>query len=156
MKSRTSFCPSADWRPGNHLCFLYETDEEHRAVMSSFLQQGLEYGEKVLYLLDQRAPETILKYLKDEGLDLEPYLRRGQLVFLNARETYLDQGKFEPEALINFWLRELEKSVAEEFKGLRVTGEMTWALQPAPGVDRLIEYEIRLNEFPQIENFLCL
>jgi PAS domain S-box-containing protein len=156
MECSQSLGHLTDWRPGNHLCFLYETEEEHQAVLTPFLRQGLEQGEKVIYLWDQRVPETILGYLEGEGVDLEPCLRRGQLLFLSAPETYLDQGRFVPEVLVSLWQREVEKSLAEGFLGLRVTGEMTWALQSAPGVDRLIEYESQMNEFSLAENFLSL
>lgn len=156
MDSSKSLRRSANWQPGNHLCFLYKTEAEHRAVLTSFLRQGLEQGEKVIYLFDHRVPETIHIYLKDGGLDLDPYLRRGQLLFLSAPETFLSQGKFEPEALISLWQREIKKSAAEGFKGLRVSEEMTWALQPLSGVDRLIEYESQMNDFCRVENFLCL
>ena len=44
-----------DLRPGDHLCCLYETEEQHRAVVTPFLRQGLERGEKVLYIVDARA-----------------------------------------------------------------------------------------------------
>jgi len=127
MKSWKSGAHLADFQPGDHLCFLYETEEEHRAVLTPFLRQGLEYGDKIIYLLDHHAPETIFKYLEDEGMDLEPFLGRGQLIFRSARETYLSRGKFEPEAMIDLWQQELEQSLAEGYRGLRVTGEMTWA-----------------------------
>jgi len=155
MKSWKSGAHLADFQPGDHLCFLYETEEEHRAVLTPFLRQGLEYGDKIIYLLDHHAPETIFKYLEDEGMDLEPFLGRGQLIFRSARETYLSQGKFEPEAMIDLWQQELEQSLAEGYRGLRVTGEMTWASEQVPGAE-LISYETRLNESPRAENFLAL
>lgn len=53
----------ADLRPGEHLCLLHETEEEHRAVLTLFLRQGLERGEKVLYVADTRPDDSILRVL---------------------------------------------------------------------------------------------
>lgn len=76
---------------------------------------------------------------------------RGALVIETKRETYLRQGTFDPQAVIAF-LRETERlALVAGFTGLRVTGEMTWAL--GSGTDgetdpaTVIEYEALLNDF---------
>jgi hypothetical protein len=66
-----------DLAPGNHLCCLYETEEEHRALVTAFLRQGLQRREKVLYVADARAAVTILDYLRKDGVEPEPYLENG-------------------------------------------------------------------------------
>jgi len=40
-----------------------------------------------------------------------------------------------------------EGALADRFAGLRVTGQMTWALRDLPGTGRLLEYEARINDF---------
>jgi PAS domain S-box-containing protein len=132
--------------PGDHLCCLFETEEEHRAVLTPFFRQGLEGGEKVLYIVDIRKADTILDYLRDGGLDVEPYLARGQLVILNRNDAYIREGVFDPDGMIGLLRTETERALAEGYMVLRVTGEMTWALQGFPGSERLIEYETKLNE----------
>ena len=133
--------------PGDHLCCLYETEEEHRAVLTPFLRQGLERGEKVLYIVDTHTAEDVLGYLQEEGLEVGPYLARRQLVVLNQAEAYMSQGVFDPERMIALLQAEIERALADGYSALRVAGEMTWALQGLPGSERLIEYEARLNEF---------
>ena len=137
----------ADLEPGDHLCCLYETEEEHRAVLTPFLRQGLERGEKAVYIVDARTAETILGYLRDEGLGVEPYLARGQLVILTRDDAYMRDGVFDPGRMIALLRAETDRALAEGYPALRVTGEMTWALRGLPGSERLIEYEARLNEF---------
>lgn len=44
-------------------------------------------------------------------------------------------------------LHDVHREAREDgFDSVRVTGEMTWALSGAPGSERLLEYETRLNE----------
>jgi PAS domain S-box-containing protein len=137
----------ADLQPGNHWCCLYETDEQHRAVITPFLRQGLEQGQKVLYIVDARTAEVVFKYLQDDGLEVEPFLTREQLRILSYDTTYLRGGTFDPDRMVALLHAETEQALAEGYPALRVTGEMTWALRGLPGSERLIEYEARLNEF---------
>ena len=137
----------ADLRPGDHLCCLYETEEEHQAVLTSFLRQGLERGEKVIYIVDARTAETVLGYLRDDGLAPEPHLVSGQLTILTSDDTYLREGAFDPDGMIAHLRSGTEQALAEGYPALRVAGEMTWVLRGLPGSERLIEYESKLNEF---------
>lgn len=132
---------------GDHLSFIYKTEEEHRAVLTPFLRQGLERGEKVLYIVDSHTADTILSYLRDDELDVEAYLASGQLVILSSDDVYMHQGIFDPDRLIALFEEETDRALAEGYPALRITGEMTWALRGLPGCERLIEYEARLNKF---------
>ena len=147
MPSTHSVRTIADLGPGDHLCCLYETEEERRAVLTPFLRQGLEQGEKVAYIVDARTAETVLGYLRDDGLAPRPYLARGQLVLLTRDDAYMREGVFDPEGMIALLRAETEQALAEGYPALRVTGEMTWALRGLAGSERLIEYEAKLNEF---------
>ena len=136
-----------DLVPGDHLCCLYETEEEHRAVLTPFLRQGLERGEKVLYIVDARTAEAVLAYLRENGLEVEPYLARGQLSILTRDDAYMRQGVFDPDGMIALVRTETARALAEGYSALRASGETTWALRGLPGSGRLIEYEAKLNTF---------
>jgi PAS domain S-box-containing protein len=133
--------------PGDHLCCIYETEAEHRAVLTPFLRQGLERGEKVLYVVDEHTAEAILDYLRDDGFGVEQYLESGQLSILSHDEAYTRGGSFDPDAMIALLEAETERALSEGYTALRVTGEMCWALRGLPGSERLIEYEAKLNQF---------
>ena len=133
--------------PGDHLCCIYETDEEHRGLITPFLRQGLERNEKVFYILDGRSAEIVLGYLREDGLDPRPYLDRGQLAILTVSDTYMRDGAFIPDRMISFLRQESDRAIGEGYGALRVTGEMSWALWSTPGSHPLIEYESKLNGF---------
>ena len=136
-----------DLGQGDHLCYLYESQDEHRALLVHYLRLGLERSEKVLYIVDARTAVTVLDYLRDDGLDVELLLASGQLSVLTANDTYLRTGVFDPEGMIALLRSETERALSEGYTALRVTDEMTWALRGLPGSDRLIEYEAKLNVF---------
>jgi PAS domain S-box-containing protein len=136
-----------DPEPGDHFCCIYETDEEHRAVITPFLRRGLEEGEKALYIVDSRTAETILAYLREDGMDVESFLSKGQLVILTFDESYMREAAFDPDAMIALMRAETKKALHEGYSALRVTGEMTWALKGLSGSEKLMEYEAKLNKF---------
>jgi len=136
-----------DMEAGDHMCCFYETDEEHRALLTPFMRQGLERGEKVLYIVDSRTAEQVLNYLRDDEMVPETYLESGQLAILTADEAYMREGTFDPDAMIDLLRDETERALNEGYSALRVTGEMSWALKGLPRSERLIEYEAKLNEF---------
>ncbi|HEX9780198.1 MAG TPA: MEDS domain-containing protein [bacterium] len=137
----------AELKLGEHVCCLYESEDEHRRVLSAFLTQGLCQRGRFVYVTDGHPPETILKYLTGAGQDPEPDLASGQLRFLRKEDAYLRLGLFDPDKMIRMLGDETARAVADGYAGLWVTGEMTWALSGAPGSARLIEYEARLNRF---------
>jgi len=133
--------------PQAHVCFLYETEGQLRAVLPPFVRQGLEKNEKVIYIADAPSAEAAWALFSGRGHDLGPYLDRGQLTFLTAEDAYLRSGVFDPDEMIALLKGFTEGALAQGYGGLRVTGEMSWTLRDPSGADRLIEYEARLNDF---------
>jgi PAS domain S-box-containing protein len=137
----------SDIKPGDHLCCIYSSEDEHRSVITQYLRAGLEHNEKVFYILDARTRDVLINYLKNDGIDVEEYLKKGQLSILTITNAYMEGGVFDPERMIRLLTSETRKALDEGYSALRVTGEMSWALRGLPGSERLIEYENKLNTF---------
>ncbi len=137
----------AELGSGDHVACIYESEEEHRQVMTPFIRSGLERREKVLYITDVRKEDCILEYLADDGVDAERYVKTGQLVFAPASDTYLRDGYFDTEGMLALAQAETDRALAEGFAAMRYTSEPTWVLREPPGSDRFMEYEAALNDF---------
>jgi len=137
------------WRlqAGDHLCCLYASEEEHRALLSPFMRQGLERHEKVLYIVDDHTAGQIIDYLSADGVEVKQYLQGGQLSVLSSDESYVHAGVFDPDRMIALLRSETERAAGLGYRALRVTGEMSWALKGLPGSERIVEYEAKLNTF---------
>ncbi len=131
--------------PGAHLCLVYDTAEEQLAAVVPYIEDGLARRDRCVYIVDERSVDEIELALASAGVDLDRERRRGALVILTKRDAYLRSGIFDPEAMIAFLREAIERAAADGFAGLSITGEMTWALGPETGNDRLIEYENKLN-----------
>ncbi len=137
----------ADLGPGDHLCCIYQTEAEHRTVLTPFLRQGLERNEKVLYVADTHAADVVTDYLRDDGIDPQPYLASGQLEVLGGQETYLRGGTFSPEGMVALLRSETERALSDGYSALRVTGETAWVHSGQVEPERVVEYEVLVNAF---------
>lgn len=134
-------------QPGDHYCGVYRTDEDHRALVTHFVRQGVERNEKMFYIVNAQSAAQLKAMLAAADVDAEALTGRGQLVILTAKEAYLKDGQFNPDKMITLLQGETDKALDEGYTALRVTGEMTWALAGEPGSERLVEYEAKLNAF---------
>ncbi|MFD5449487.1 MULTISPECIES: MEDS domain-containing protein [unclassified Streptomyces] len=130
---------------GDHLCLAFADDDQQRRVVTAYLADGLERGERVLYFADQCAPESVLGWLSAAGISTGPALRKGRLVVTTADESYLASGTFDADDMVTALRQEVRDSLAAGYTGFRVSGEMGWALRDVPGADRLSTYETEVN-----------
>jgi PAS domain S-box-containing protein len=146
-----SFSPLAEelnrLQLGDHLCSIYRDFEEQMEVIVPFFAAGLARGQRCLYLADRTSLSQIVPAFRARGVNIEEALASDQLLFLTTQESYLLDGRFDPERMIAT-LQKAEREARESgYSGLRATGEMSWILAGLPGSERLIEYESRLNDF---------
>ncbi|WP_375769037.1 MEDS domain-containing protein [Archangium gephyra] len=132
---------------GDHVCLVYERPEEQVVAMVPYVRQGLERGERCVYVVDEHSVDDVAAVLEAHGVEVERERARGALVFLTQREVFLRGGRFEPEAMVDYFRRVEQESLAAGFTGVCATGEMSWALGPEPSRQELIRYESLLNHF---------
>lgn len=134
-------------KPGDHYCGIFRSDAEQRQIVIDFIRLGVQRNEKMLYLVNLQSAEQLKQTLGAAGIDADALLQTGQLSILAAKEVYLTDGVFQPELMIEMLGRETAAALAAGYSALRVTGEMSWALEGDPGSERLVEYESLLNAF---------
>ena len=147
MKTRFFLDTPIELHNGDHLCCLYETDEDRRKVLALVMRQGLERGEKASLIGDIEGSQAILDQMEEDGFEVSSYLSSGQLGVMSFDETYLREGVFDPDKMIDLLETETDRALTQGYRGLRVTGDMSWALQTPPGSEHIIKYEAKLNEY---------
>ncbi len=130
-----------------HLCLIYETQEEQLAAALPFLRVGLERRERCVYLADENQTATVLEALRKAGTDVDRYVRSRALIMARKQETYLAHGRFDPDWMIRFLSALRDEEGDGKFSGLRILGEMTWVLEEDTAPDILVEYEAKLSRF---------
>ena len=131
----------------DHICLIYESQEEQLAMPVPSIRMGLERGEKCIFIAPEKTLRDVNEALHAIGIDVDEAMNSGRLAVASQEDTYLRNGHFEPDRMIRFLADSLEPAIASGFSGLRVVGEMTWALGGDLGTGQLIEYEAKLNHF---------
>ncbi|MFC4439102.1 MULTISPECIES: MEDS domain-containing protein [Natrialbaceae] len=140
----------------DHFALIYESQEEQFAAVMPFIRQGLERGERCLYIADDRSRETVLEAMREYGIDADAALESGALMVQTKQDTYLRNGSFDPDDMIAFLADAVDDAI-EEYEGLRVTGEMSWVFGDDLEIEDLLEYEGKLDTlFPDVNGIaLC-
>ncbi|GAA0663773.1 hypothetical protein GCM10009535_49250 [Streptomyces thermocarboxydovorans] len=143
--------------PGDHLCAFYRGPAARDEILIPYLREGLQTGDKCICVVDANDPEAVLAALAAD-LDRGPCLSSQQLDVQRSSDTYLREGRFSTDVMLDFWDDAVGGALAHGFSFSRAVGEMTWSLRQMSGVEELVEYESRLNRFlpryPQV--VLCL
>jgi signal transduction histidine kinase len=132
---------------GQHICLLYDNAEDQIAAIVPYIREGLRLGEFCMYVADDRTVGEVREALATSGIDVAAEVERGALLFLTKDDSYFRDGRFEPAATIEFLKESVSDAISQNWTGVRMAGEMTWALDGETSHQELIEYEAMLNEF---------
>lgn len=129
----------------DHVCLIYESKEEQLRTIVPFISEGIKRGEQCVYIADENTSTEVLKALENAGAHTDSAVKSGALVICDKYASYLKTGKFDPNEMMEFLVQFSEQSKKQGYPMLRLTGEMSWALGNDSGINRLIEYESKLN-----------
>ena len=138
-----------------HIALFYKDQEERFATVAPFIRQGIEQGERVMYVIDDLPKSTILEELRGGEVDIDAALDAGQLTFHSLDETYLRSGRFDPDDMLEVYADAIEEAKAE-YPGLRVTANTNFILDEHATIEDFMAYESRVNEFFEGEDCIAL
>jgi hypothetical protein len=145
MSLKTSSAIGEELGLGDHVAFFFKENTERLAVAIPYMLEGLRKGERCVYIADENTVPGILAEFGRAGVNIDEATYRGALSVLTKHDTYLRHGMFEPERMISDLDRDVRLALQSGFSGLRVTGEMSWALDLPSALGRLCEYEHELR-----------
>jgi hypothetical protein len=139
-------------RPG-HICAFFDSRDAEYNVLLPYLKEGVDRGDKVLNVLDEGRHEDHERRLRGAGIRVD----LGDVSVAASETTYLSDGRFDMERMAKF----VEDTVANARAGgcrVRTAGWMNWLQDGAPGSERAVEYEARMNLLvPKYDcTFMCV
>jgi len=87
-------------KEGETAVVIYTSAVDKMKVFSAFIREGLENGDLVDYTYPDEEAETVRAKLKEYGIDVEKYERKGALVLTGLSEWYMPDGKFDKERVL--------------------------------------------------------
>lgn len=129
---------------GDHVAFFFKRNEERLSLVIPYMVAGLRNNERCIYVADENTVPAILAEFKKAGIDIDAASASGALSVVTKHDTYLRHGIFDPEKMIADLDKDVRYALQHGFSGLRITGEMSWALDLPSALSRLCEYEQEL------------
>ncbi|WP_193570272.1 MEDS domain-containing protein [Halorussus rarus] len=128
----------------DHFALVYDSREEQFAAAVPFIRQGLDRGERCVYIAYENSREDVLAAMRECGVDVDAALDSGQLSVHDETETYLRNETFDADETVAFLDAAID-AADEEYEGLRVTGEMSSVLEEDPDGEELVRCEAKAN-----------
>lgn len=127
-----------------HICAFFNSREEQNKLLMPFFKEGFDRGEKLFHIVDSRHREEHLCDCQAWGIDTTSADEGGQVEVRTWEDAYLRDGFFDGDRMVGI-LEEVLEGNRERYGLSRLMGNMEWALEPAPGVLDIVEYESKLN-----------
>lgn len=129
-----------------HACAFFHTDEEKFRVLMPFILEGFARGDLAAHIVNPARRAAHLAWLAGAGVDTAAAKAQGQLVVRTWDETYLQDGQFDQQRMIDTLLALIAPENAPPGKISRNIADMAWSAANGPSAYEIVEYEARLNQ----------
>lgn len=129
-----------------HICAFFRNTGEEYDVLIPFMREGLERGQKAVYIGDPKLHHERLGRLGAAGVDVPAMEKAGQLELRGWDETYLRAGRFDEGEMLAFIPQTLASAREQGFPLTRLAGHGDWIRDNWPGSADFLRYEIKLNQ----------
>lgn len=130
---------------GSHFCQFYQTKKDLLDILIPYFRAGLENNELCVWVTsDFLTKEHALNALKKGVPRFSEYLARGQMEIFAYTDWYLIGGSFDLKRTLKMWMEKHDHALANDFEGLRVTGNPYW-IDNKKEWDDFAAYEAEIN-----------
>jgi hypothetical protein len=129
-----------------HVCAFFNSDEEEYRVLLPFIRDGFQCGDRAIHVVNPDQRNNHLNFLVREGIDAATAMQSGQLDLRINTETYLRDGRFDQDRMLEAFEGMASGSNNTKFPLSRIVCRMDWASESGSHVDNLVEFESRVND----------
>jgi len=129
--------------PGDHVCWVYEDDDDLVAAIRPWAREGIARGERVLYIADHPTDE--LRSRLDVFDDIDALIDARRIVLGNPTTMYGD-GDVDGLTLLTYYAAATAEALADGCTGLRVAAEVTHLSEPS-AIDAFVAWEQLADSF---------
>jgi len=129
-----------------HQCLIYNGAPSSQLPMfASLVRQKLAEGWRCLYLNRPPMVAGLRSSLAAIGVDVAAEVTERRLI-LSSDSTAAASGSFDINQMLGFLENGLTQSIADGFKGLWASGDMSWEFGAENNFAKLLEYEYQLEK----------
>ena len=122
-----------------HACAFVHGAEEERAVIDPFFVEGMQRGEKAVYIVDPDQRDAHEARLRCDAPSPE------LLDVTTWNDAHLKGGTFDPVRMMASLEELIRDHAATGRPPMRVVGQMGWVFSKPPGIEQLVAYEATVN-----------
>ncbi len=130
---------------GMHICTFFRTSAERYRVLMPFIREGMEQGDRALHIVNPSLRSEHAQRVADAGIDAARAQVEGQLEIMGWDEAPLRGGSFNQNAMLSLLPALLNDGRVRGFSITRFIADMAWVLNDPGTLDRLLEFECRVN-----------
>lgn len=125
---------------GLHACHVYKDLEQLLAALVPYCLAGLRARERCIWVAAPPLPaREVVKVLRAGWPELARAIESGALVIVDGGQWYLNGATPKGGKVSPVWLREEARALAEGYRGLRVSGNVSFLTPDSWGA--FIDYE---------------
>jgi len=110
-----------------HICLFYGSNKDLLDLVVPYFKEGLRNNELCIWAASKTlGVDGAKKALSKAVLNINKYIKKGQLEIIDCKKWYLDQGKFNSDKVLNGWLEKEKQALKQGFNGMRVSGDASW------------------------------
>jgi hypothetical protein len=130
---------------GMHICTFFRTSAEKYHVLMPFIREGMEQGDRAFHIVNPSLRSEHAQRIAEAGIDAAPAEVDGQLKIIGWDEAPLRGGSFNQSAMLSLLPVLLNDGRTRGFPITRFIADMAWVLNDPGALDRMLEYECRVN-----------
>src|SRR3984957_5986053 len=132
-------------KASRHQCLIYKGSPSlHLPALAALVRQKLDERHRCLYLDSPPMVAGMRSYLAAAGVDVAREVGNGSLV-LSSDQAHLVSGRFDADRMIHEIEAAVHQALSDGYQGLWATGDMTWEFGSEREMDRLLDYEWKLE-----------
>jgi hypothetical protein len=137
-----------------HQCLIYEGSPSQKLpVVAAILKRKMDEGYRCLYLNSAPMVAGMRSTLAALDIDVATEVAKARLVL--SSEPVSGGKPFNGKMLLQKLEDSLDQALADGYKGLWASGDMTWELSPERDFSKLMDYELGLEELFSRRHELC-
>jgi hypothetical protein len=129
-----------------HVCAFFNSEDEEYRVLLPFIRNGFDCGHKAVHVVSAERHDRHIKHLAAAGIDAAAAQRSGQLELRVNTDTYLRDGRFDQDRMLQMFERIASGSTDGPYPLSRIVCQMEWASRHPYCIHDLIEFEARVND----------
>ncbi|QFY62953.1 hypothetical protein FZ934_21695 (plasmid) [Rhizobium grahamii] len=129
-----------------HVCAFFNGAENAFDVLAPFICDGFQCDHRAIHLVGADKREEHIARLRCEGIDTEASQRSGQLEIRSTVDTYLQNGRFEQDRMVEAFTALASGNADAKYPLSRIVCDMDWAADGQAHLQDLIEFESRVND----------